>query len=209
MQTSASFLELSPLQRKKLRKVLKEQLDQDSNVVINTFATLGLKKDTQCLLWIQSEKIENIQDFLNTMLHSSLGRYVTISYTLFGIVHSSQYASQSSAQNETNWKGAKYLIIYPFTKTHEWYQLDFATRKELMRGHITIGKKFPQISQLLLYSYGVDDQEFIVSYETEDLTDFQRLVIALRADKVREYTKNDTPIFTCIHKSLDEFVTFL
>jgi chlorite dismutase len=79
----------------------------------------------------------------------------------------------------------------------------------LMAGHISVGRKYPQITQLLLYSYGVDDQEFIVSYETDDLSDFQSLVIELRSDAVREYTLNDTPIFTCIYKPLEEMINFI
>lgn len=87
--------------------------------------------------------------------------------------------------------------------------LDFEKRRKLMGGHVSIGKKYPQIEQVLLYSYGLDDQEFIVSYETDDLSLFQSLVMELRSDKVREYTLRDTPVFTCIYKTPEQVLDFL
>jgi chlorite dismutase len=102
-----------------------------------------------------------------------------------------------------------YLIIYPFTKTTDWYQLDFETRRKMMGAHIKVGVGHPAIRQCLLYSYGVDDHEFIVSYETPTLEEFQDLIIELRSTEVRKYTANDLPIYTCIYKSPEELVEWL
>jgi chlorite dismutase len=73
----------------------------------------------------------------------------------------------------------------------------------MMKAHIDVGLKFSaNISQLLLYSFGIDDHEFIVSYQMDTLEEFQTLVMELRGTEGRRYTKNDTPIFTCISMSL-------
>jgi chlorite dismutase len=208
LQADHQYKFLSPKAQSQLISAFTKTIQQETRILCNTFATLGLKEQSSVLLWLQGESVETMQNFLNTLLHTPLGRYLSISHTLFGMVRQTQY-SASGKQEDTNWKGATYLIIYPFTKTHAWHSLDFPTRKKLMEGHIKIGRKYPQISQLLLYSYGIDDAEFIVSYETENLTEFQQLVIELRTDPVRAYTKSDTPIFTCIHKSLEDVLTFL
>ena len=94
--------------------------------------------------------------------------------------------------------------MYPFTKTAEWYLLSQATRQGMMNEHIKVGHEYAHIRQILVHSFGMDDQEFIVSYETEDLLDFQSLVIALRATDGRKHTLKDTPIFTCVHRPLRE-----
>lgn len=195
-----------------LRKYKKEfinELTSSKKVVNNTYSTLGLKANTNVLIWLQAETIETIQDLINKLMHTELGKHLLISYTLFGMVRQTQYSAKVTDQVETNRKGGQYLVIYPFSKTQDWHMLDFETRRKLMGGHIAIGKKYPQIEQLLLYSYGVDDNEFIVSYETDDLTLFQSLVMELRLDKVRTYTLKDTPIFTCIYKSPKEVLNFL
>jgi chlorite dismutase len=74
----------------------------------------------------------------------------------------------------------------------------------MMNEHIRVGHEFPSVRQLLVYSTGLDDQEFIVAYETDDLAAFQSLVIALRSTEARRYTLSDTPIFTCIHRPVQE-----
>lgn len=161
------------------------------------------------LIWFQADNPEAIQNLLNKLLHTKLGNYIKITYTLFGTARPTQYAKSSTGHQKTERKGGKYLLIYPFNKTKEWYFLGFEERRRLMSGHISIGKNYPEIEQVLLYSYGIDDNEFIVSYETDDLLLFQSLVIELRSDKVRQYTLKDTPIFTCIYKTPDEALAYL
>lgn len=188
-----------------------KEMQKEDNVIVYSYATLGLTGNAFIMLWLQSDSIDIIQDFLNTLLHTSLGKHLQIDGTLFGIVRPSQYSRQVSSVEtiSTQRTGAGYLIIYPFTKTTEWYQQNFEERKSLMKGHIAIGMKHPQIKQLLLYSFGLDDNEFIVSYETDDLSEFQTLVMELRSDPGRKYTKKDTPIFTCIHKPLERILDYL
>jgi chlorite dismutase len=203
------FSALSSIQQKKYKKNFLVELENEKNVITYSYATLGLKANTTILFWMQADSIEGIQNYLNSLLHTDLGKYLTIIHTLFGMTRPTQYSRGSTGHLDTTRKGGAYLTIYPFTKTYEWYTFDLEKRKELMEGHIAIGRKFPQITQLLLYSYGVDDQEFIVSYETDDLSDFQTLVMELRSDQVREYTKSDTPIFTCVYKSFEEILEFV
>lgn len=191
------------------KKKFIDVIDAAKNVIVYSYTLLGLKGENVFMLWIQSDSVEQIQDVLNNLLHVSLGKYIHLNETLFGITRPTQYSPGSTTHEDTARKGGKYLIIYPFTKTKEWYMLDFQKRKELMKGHIAIGRKYPQITQLLVYSYGLDDNEFIVSYETDSLAEFQQLIIELRSDPVRAYTKNDTPIYTCVYRELKETLTFL
>ena len=208
----ASDTSLHKVSKELLKSYQKEFLQEmafDDKVVVHTYATLGLKVQSNILLWLQSDEVERIQVALNRLMHTKLGEHLQITYTLFGMIRPSQYSRQSVDHDDTGRKGGKYMIIYPFNKTQSWYMLDLEKRKELMKGHIQVGRKYPQISQLLLYSYGVDDNEFIVSYDTDDLLDFQKLVMELRSDPVREYTLKDTPIFTCIYKKPEEALEFL
>ncbi len=73
-----------------------------------------------------------------------------------------------------------------------------------MNEHIKIGKQYPEITQLLLYSFGLQDQEFIVVYETEDLGHFSDLVYELRDTEARRYTQRDAPLFTAVYHPAEE-----
>jgi chlorite dismutase len=201
--------DLSETELKRNKKEFLKILDGKKEVEVFSYSTLGLKAGTNILLWFQSDNLEKIQDLIAKLLHSKLGKYLKISYSYFGLARETQYSPHSQDYLNTLRKGRDYLIIYPFTKTPEWYQLNFQKRKKLMGGHIDIGMKHPKVEQLLLYSFGLDDQEFIVSYETNDLLEFQSLVMELRSDKVRTFTLNDTPIFTCIYQPWEKALDYL
>ena len=72
-----------------------------------------------------------------------------------------------------------------------------------------IGHAYPQVRQLLAYSFGLDDQDFIVAYETDELVAFQNLVRELRASESRRATVRDTPIITGVHRPLGEILGLL
>ena len=97
----------------------------------------------------------------------------------------------------------KYLFVYPFVKTREWYRLPPEERKRIMQEHIRVGREYPSIDINTSYSFGLDDQEFVVAFETDDRGDFLDLVQRLRTTESSLYTKRDTPIFTCIATSVE------
>ena len=82
-------------------------------------------------------------------------------------------------------------------------------RQGMMNEHIRVGRTFPNISQILLYSTGLGDQEFIVGYETDSLSEFQDLVIELRSTEARRHTLADTPIFTCVNRSPERILDMI
>ncbi|HJQ19133.1 MAG TPA: chlorite dismutase family protein, partial [Gemmatimonadaceae bacterium] len=100
----------------------------------------------------------------------------------------------------------KYLVVYPFSKTIEWYLMSREARQGLMNEHMRIGHEYSDVRQVLLYSTGLDDQEFVVAYETDSLERHHQLVVALRSAESRRYTLKDTPIFTAIHRPLEEAI---
>ena len=95
-------------------------------------------------------------------------------------------------------------MVYPFSKTHEWYQMAPEIRRTMMMEHARFGHSFEEIEQLLLYCTGLSDWEFVVGYETDDLTKFQELVTGMRSTAGRPYTLRDTPTFTGRHGSVDD-----
>ena len=125
---------------------------------------------------------------------------------LWGFTRPSEYSRAKSrgAIDPFETRTLPYLILYPFTKTTEWYLLGAETRQTMMNEHIRIGKQYREVTQLLLYSTGLQDQEFVVVYETADLPMFSRLVTDLRATESRRYTLVDTPLHTAIHRPADD-----
>jgi chlorite dismutase len=126
--------------------------------------------------------------------------------SLWGLTRPSQYSKARSKQEIDPFSEERkpYLIIYPFSKTTEWYLMSREARQGMMNEHIRIGKQYEDISQLLLYSFGLQNQEFVVVYETDDLTRFSDLVNGLRDTEARRYTLRDTPLHTAIYHPAEE-----
>lgn len=134
-------------------------------------------------------------------------KFVEPVQTLWGFTKPSMYSRGKSEQDIDPLEGARsqYLVVYPFSKTKEWYLMSMDARQGMMNEHIKLGKQFFDIKQLLVYSFGLQDQEFVVSYETEDLAKFSDLVHQLRSTEGRKYTLLDTPLITANHMSPQEF----
>ena len=175
------------------------------DVRTQAYATLGFKAGTRFALNFNAATPEVIQTLLRELLHSSLGAHLRIAHTLFGMTRSSQY-NPSRPPKEADWNlEHRYLVVYPFTKTIEWHLMPYEERRNVMKSHVDVGHKHSEkISQRLLYSYGIDDHEFIVSYHMNDLEAFVQLVMDMRSTESRRHTKNDLPIFICIHMPLGE-----
>jgi chlorite dismutase len=205
------FRALSPAERRDLTTDIESWAASLTDVEIVTYSTLGFKTDTTFLIWARSHKPDMIQNALRDLLRTRMGEWLILHHSLFGIVRQTTYSNrpQKSDQVIKADERLPYLIIYPFTKTVEWHLLEFDQRKSMMKDHIMVGIKHPHIRQCLLYAYGVDDHEFVVSYETPTLEQFQDLIMELRATEARRYTQNDLPIFTGIYKPLKELIDWL
>ncbi len=134
-------------------------------------------------------------------------RYLSLTTTLWGYTKPSQYSkAQRSPQEIEPFDGPRkrYLTIYPFVKTVDWYLMSRDARQGMMNEHIRVGKQYPEILQLLLYSFGVQDQEFVVVYEMDDLRQFSDLVADLRAVDGRKYTERDTPLHTGLWRPAED-----
>ncbi len=131
---------------------------------------------------------------------------IEIKDSLWGFTRPSQYSKARSKQEIDPFSEERkpYLIIYPFSKTTEWYLMSREARQGMMNEHIRIGKQYDDISQLLLYSFGLQNQEFVVVYETDELARFSDLVNQLRDTEGRRYTLRDTPLHTAIYHPAEE-----
>lgn len=174
--------------------------------VLHCYQSFGVEAANDLILWsaIAGEDLDIPSRFFGSFAEAMapLRAHVTLETALWGFTQSSQYTRTRSRQEIDPFATARqpYLVMYPFTKTASWYQHDRDARRDMMMEHIKIGKQFEDITQLLLYSTGLQDQEFVVVYETRDLLRFSRLVTELRSAAGRPYTERDTPLHTAIHQ---------
>lgn len=190
---------------------LNDALSGISDVDTFTYSMIGLQPNTDFLVWRLAPTFEALEESAALLLRTGMGQWCTVQESFVGLIQPSQYTKKPTEQEQSLFAGdrSKYLIVYPFTKSTEWYLMSREDRQQIMNGHMRVGHAYKEIRQLLAYSFGLDDQDFLVAYETDELPKFVDLVRALRETESRRSTVRDTPILAAIHRPFLEIARLL
>lgn len=194
--------------KQELLRIFEEYADAS---LMRSFSLFGLRSDCDFMLWQATYAVEDVQSVSSRVRRSAMGPYLRETHAFLSMTKRSVYVGKNA-------RGAhdprlvitpddkKYLFVYPFVKTRAWYALPLADRKRMMNEHIRVGLTYPTVSLNTTYSFGLDDQEFVVAFETDNISDFLDLVQELRETEASSFTLRDTPMFTCVAQPLDEIL---
>jgi chlorite dismutase len=176
-----------------------------------SYSSIGLERGVDLLFWRMAPTVDALESTVAALMRTGLGRWLTVTHSFIGRIGPSRYVRRPTEQELSTFGGerSRYLVVYPFTKSTDWYLLSQETRQGVMNEHMRIGHQYPMVRQALAYSFGLDSQDFVVAYETDDLVAFGDLVRALRATESRRSTVSDTPILLGIHRPIDEILMLL
>jgi chlorite dismutase len=176
-----------------------------------SYSSIGLEPDVDILLWRMAPAMDALEASAAGLLRAGLGRWLRVSHSFLGRIGASQYVRKPTAQEQSVFDGerSRYLVVYPFTKSTDWYLLSKETRQGVMNEHMRVGHDYPSVRQALAYSFGLDSQDFLVAYEMDDLVAFGDLVRSLRSTESRRSTVNDSPLLLGVHRPLDEILRLL
>ena len=181
------------------------------HALVRSFSLFGLRSDCDFMLWQATYAVEDLQGISSRIRRSAMGPYLRETNAFLSMTKRSVYVGKNA-------RGAhdprlvitpddkKFLFVYPFVKTRAWYALPLEDRKRMMNEHIRVGLTYPSVSLNTTYSFGLDDQEFVVAFETDNINDFLDLVQELRETEASSYTLRDTPMFTCVAQPLHEIL---
>jgi len=182
--------------------------DFRQRLTVRTYSTLGLKRDADFLLWLIAPTLDPIQSLTEGLRKTPMAPYLENTASFLAVTRESLYMKGHTEEAKVAVEPGqgKYLFVYPFVKSREWYLLPMETRQKLMNEHIRVGHQFPGIRINTSYSFGLDDQDFVVAFEGDEPRDFVTLVMRLRETEGSTYTVRDTPIFTCVRKPLEDIL---
>jgi len=212
-----AFYKLDPEFRRRFAiEARAEAVDELASVIeagrlrylIYPYSTLGIRAETDLLLWRISYRLEDFEETSAAMLRTSMGQYLSTPYSFLSMTKTSIYVDdhihddQEGTRNKIVISGRKYLFVYPFVKTRQWYVLPKEERMRIMKQHILLGHEFPSVKLNTTYAFGLDDQDFVVAFESNHPEDFVDLVQQLRETESSLFTQRDTPIITCMSQDL-------
>ena len=175
-----------------------------SQIVLRPYTLVGLRGDADIGLWLVSERLEDFTELHTQLFATPLGPYLSLAHSFLAMTKRSMYVDKYATEEEAKRRDiivpgeSKYLFVYPFVKTRAWYGLPAEERQRMMDEHIRVGRKYPDVKLNTTYSYGLDDQEFVVAFETDTPSRFLDLVQELRDTEASNYTLRDTPLLPCI-----------
>ena len=207
---------LPPDQRAKGKQEFERVIeDYRGKLITVCYSTVGIRGDCDMMLWRISYAVETFQDMGAALLATGLGQYLHTPYSYLSMTKRSIYIDQHVHEGQEGKRlaivpgEAKYNFVYPFEKTRDWYLMSQSARQGMMDEHIEVGHKFPSVRLNTTYSFGIDDQEFMLAFETDKPEDFLDLVHQLRGVEASRFTRRDVPIFTCVARSPKEMLEAL
>ncbi len=212
-----SFFKIDPKWRW-MADLAKEESAKEVEIVLNntgikyrSYSNLGLRDDSDFLLWFAARSVGEIQSAMEKLYKTVFGKYIIPSMTYLSCTRPSLYVQGGKKEHGfiTGAEPKRHVIVYPFTKTREWYLLPQEKRQEIMDEHIQVSKKYPQIVINTTYSFGIHDEDFMLAFEADNIRDFQNLVMDLRETRVSPYVKNDMPMIVCVKKDVVPLISSL
>ena len=187
----------------------------EEGVSLRCYSLQGIRADADFMVWAIDPHLETFRDMARLVSSTELGHYLETTYAFLGASQRSQYLGghthkgQDGLATRPEPLGSRYLFVYPFVKKREWYSIPFEKRQEIMRDHFRVGHKYPGVTIHTAYSFGLDDQEFVLSFEADDPLDFLDLVMEMRSSEASKYTERETPIFTCLLSTPEQMIDAL
>jgi chlorite dismutase len=181
--------------------------DFGADHLLQSFSLVGTRGDVDLMLVSEAENLDRIHEFHVVLGQSGLAKWSSQPYSFLGMRKGSEY-SDDERLVARRFRG-RYLFVYPFVKTRAWYALEADERWRIMQEHIEIGRQYPGVDNHTTYCFGLDDQEFVVAFDTDDVGKFLDLVQRLRTTEASAFTLRDTPSFTCIAASPERAVNAL
>lgn len=211
-----AFRRLDAQTKETARKEFVESINtKRDGLLCLTYSVTGLRADVDFILWRIALTPDTFQQQTRAINKTVMGGYLSTPQSFLSMTKRSMYIDKvdpfHTHESRTHIVPGKrkYLFVYPFVKTRPWYLLPMEKRQEAMDNHIRVGNKYPSVKLNTTYSFGVDDQDFVVAFETDEPKDFLDLVMELRETEASLYTQRDTPMYTAIQMPIDQITDLM
>jgi chlorite dismutase len=191
---------------------LLRDIDRRDNALVRIYSLVGTRGDADFMVWLVSDRLEDLHEFSSRLNRTAMGAFLSSPYSYFSMTKQSMYVDKHEHPNQEGRSSRlviaptnrRYLFVYPFVKTRAWYRLPREERQRQMSEHIAMGHKYPGVKINTTYSFGLDDQEFVVAFESDSVADFLDLVQEMRESEASTHTVRDVPSFTCMLMTPEE-----
>ncbi len=166
------------------------------------YSTKGFRADTDLMLWLVGPTPGALQDAMVGFGRTHAGRELEIVWTFMGVVKPAEFTADHAPAFVKGETPRRYLCAYPFVRTPDWYLLPPEERAAMLREHGEIGREFPDVLANTTSAFGLNDWEWILAFEADELDRIVDCIRRLRGAEARRFTKEEVPFVTGIRKDV-------
>jgi peroxiredoxin len=170
------------------------------------YTATGFRPDADLMMWWVAKSPDDIQTLLVELRRTALGRRLEQTWAFTGVHRPAEFNPQHVPAFLKDETPRRYLCVYPFVRTADWYLMPPQNRAELLRVHGEIGREFPDVLPNTTSAFGLGDWEWILAFEADELHRIVDCIRKLREAEARRYTKEEVPFVVGIRKELSEAV---
>ena len=175
------------------------------------YSTVGTRADCDLMLWRICYTLEELQRMTAELLATGLGAHLTATHSLLGMTRRSRYMVSHERHKQVDMRAIrpgehKYLFLYPLVKSAQWYMLDPDQRQVIVNEQIKVLGEYPQVKMNVVYCYGMDDQDFILAFESDSPESLMDMALDMRETESHRYNQKNWPHFTCVRTTSEEML---
>ena len=211
------FLRVNPDWRKlnnETRRIFKSEFQTvfnqfSENLLLFSYSLVGFDSKADLMFWRIGNSLDAIQDMTAKLYRTNLGSFIETTDNYLSVTKKMMFLptnENGNAEDRYHVKAGekKYHFVYPCSKHSDWFDKTGEERDALIEENFMVGKRFENIKIHLTHAFGFSEQEFIISFETDEPKDFLALAEELRQTTASRLTLRGMPIYTCRQRSLME-----
>ena len=181
-----------------------------SDIVFRGAYDLGaMRADADFLLWTHAPSSDQLQDFYSAIRRSALGHHLKPVWSAMAMHRPAEFNKSHVPAFLAEEAPRKYINVYPFVRSYEWYLLPDAERRELLMEHGIMGRDYPDVRANTVAAFALGDYEWILAFEADELHRIVDLMRHLRGSRARLHVREELPFYTGRRVSLEELVELL
>ena len=160
------------------------------------YSLAAFRADADLLLWLVGPSADALQDAVVAFRRTDLGRRLDAVWTNIGVHRDAEFNKGHVPAFLMGEEPRRYVCVYPFVRSYEWYLLPEDERREMLREHGLAGRAFPKVQANTVAAFALNDYEWILALEADDLHDLVDLMRDLRSTAARRHVREEIPFYT-------------
>ena len=205
-RVSPEWRKLSPETKSTFKSEFQEVFDRfRGDLQLYTYSLVGFDSKADLMFWRIGTSLDLIQEMTAKLYRTSLGSFFEIADNYLSVTKRMMFVSEGADDRFHVVAGEKkYHFVYPCAKHRDWYEKSGEERDALIEENFMVGKRFQNIRIHMTHAFGFSEQEYVISFETDEPKDFLALAEELRETPASKFTLRGMPVYTCRQRPLLE-----